>query len=624
MKRLLTLLLTMLLAFNLIAGCASEETSTTTSAVEKTILEDPIETEYGLVSGSVIGEDGEDVHIYKGIPYAAPPVGDLRWKPPQPPTAWTGVLEATEYSFAAPQRDPDKDPDFKQSEDCLYLNVLTPAEKTTDNLPVMVWLHGGGLYLMSGNEPVFNLPELPSHGIVLVTVNTRLGILGLLSHPLLSAESPDAVSGNYMFLDMIAALEWVQDNIVAFGGDPNNVTIFGESGGGIKVGDLLASPMAEGLFHRAILQSGVSVEGVLKSHPMPLSDTEKIGEDIFSKLGLDKLEDPLAAARALPWEDIIAEGAGLLDAVIDGHFLTDTPSNIFADGRQNPVPFITVANKGEITGPGLLLYPVLIPAYTEMLSNAGKAGVKGYAAIFERVPDNWESDGAVPCHYMEIPYVFGDMTGDSECWLTVKLFAAGTGAVKQDPGLTGEDRQLSENIMTIWTQFAKTGDPSVPGLVEWPVYDPANDEYLCLDLPLEIKSGFSSIAPEPAPELIPKPSEQSNEIVTQDVPTTKGVYTWQEAADHIGEDATVVGPIVESYDWKAAGMGTNLALGMGMGIFEEGVFIVAITGTVDRSELPDDLWMNKEIMVTGKIKQRPPPFVGAMIDVTDLSQIETK
>jgi para-nitrobenzyl esterase len=362
----------------------------------------------------------------------------------------------------------------------------------------MVWLHGGAYNSDSGNNPGYNLPGLPAHGVVLVTVNMRLGALGLLAHPLLNEESPHGVSGNYIFLDMIAALEWVRDNITAFGGDPGKVTIFGESGGGAKVASLMASPLAKGLFHKAIMESGTAIKGMLPGFSgVPLKDMEKRGQEIFAKLGVDKAADPLDAARALPWKDIIDVSMGL-DATIDGWFLTDAAADIFTAGKQNPVPFITVANLGEITGPGtfLALFPALIPGYTNMLANAHKAGVKAYAAIFEYVPANWKAEGAVNTHAAEIPYVFGNMDLQSDVWKLLIAMAPSAGAKSSDPGLGETDRQLSEYIMRIWTQFARTGNPSVSGLVDWPAYDAAGDKYLALDVPLKVKTGFSKVGQE--------------------------------------------------------------------------------------------------------------------------------
>ena len=187
---------------------------------------DPVKTEDGYVSGTVIGEPGKEVRIYRGIPYATPPVGDLRWRPPQPTASWTGIRECTAFSEIAPQSmiiDSGFIGSMPQSEDCLYLNVLTPAKNTADRQPVMVWLHGGGYDMGNGNDSLINAARLPQHGVVIVNVNMRLNVVGLMAHPLISQESPDGVSGNYLFLDMIAALKWVQKNIAAFGGDPGKI-----------------------------------------------------------------------------------------------------------------------------------------------------------------------------------------------------------------------------------------------------------------------------------------------------------------------------------------------------------------------------------------------------------------
>jgi para-nitrobenzyl esterase len=234
---------------------------------------DAVKTDAGYVSGTILGEPGREVYVYRSIPYAAPPVGDLRWKPPQPVAPWAGIRECTAFSRIAPQSattlpgartsTPSTSPRFMalQSENCLYLNVLTPAKKDIENLPVMVWMHGGGFVFGSGNDLLYNGPRLPQHGVVLVNVNMRLGPIGLLAHPLLSRESSDGISGNYMFLDMLAALKWVYNNISAFGGNPQNVTIFGESGGSAKVITLMASPLAEGLSSGLLLKVAAPAAG---------------------------------------------------------------------------------------------------------------------------------------------------------------------------------------------------------------------------------------------------------------------------------------------------------------------------------------------------------------------------
>jgi para-nitrobenzyl esterase len=218
---------------------------------------DAVKTDAGYVSGTIIGEPGKEVSIFRGIPYAAPPVGDLRWKPPQPAAPWEGIRECTQFSAISPQIDiPGMSSGLPLNEDCLYLNVVTPARQPDEKLPVMVWMHGGGYSMGCGNDRIWNNYRLPQYGVVVVTLNHRLGPIGLLAHPALSEESPMGVSGNYLFLDLIASLQWVRENIAAFGGDPDNVTIFGESGGGAKVSIMMLSPLAKGLFHRAICESG--------------------------------------------------------------------------------------------------------------------------------------------------------------------------------------------------------------------------------------------------------------------------------------------------------------------------------------------------------------------------------
>jgi para-nitrobenzyl esterase len=468
-----------------------------------------IKLDTGYISGTVIGEPGLEVRVYRGIPYAAPPVGDLRWKPPQPVTPWRGIRECTVYSVQAAQPPDRNTPDTQKvpsSEDCLYLNVLTPAKKTTEKLPVMIWLHGGGFSAGHGNFAWCNCPRLPQNGVVLVTVNMRLGPFGLMAHPLLSRESPLGISGNYMFLDMIAALKWVQRNIAAFGGDPNNVTIFGQSGGGSKVSGLMASPLAKGLFHKAIIQSG----GL--PHGTPLKGQEKIGEALFEKYGVNRATDPLAAARALDWDKIIEDTEALnieqgrklskkvtgelFDTVVDGNFVADTVVNIFKAGRQNAVPFIIGATVGELSRPFPMAYgqeinfAKMMPEYVDLFSGTTKINVKGYAFIFNQVPSSWQQEGAVSCHAMELAFVFG-VLDDTDFWKSLYTSARAKSPV---PTISAADRRVSETMMKIWTKFAKTGDPNIKGMVTWPAWDKNTDQYLYIVDPLEVIAGFSKIA----------------------------------------------------------------------------------------------------------------------------------
>jgi para-nitrobenzyl esterase len=464
-----------------------------------------IKLDTGNISGIVLGEPGREIHVYRGVPYAAPPIGALRWKPPQPAVSWAGVRECTMFSNQAAQY-PDVHASEKMqalpsSEDCLYLNVITPAKKATDKLPVMVWFHGGGTRYGNGNLPISNSLGLSAHGVVLVTVNHRLGVLGLMAHSLLSRESPQGSSGNYEFLDLIASLQWVKKNIAAFGGDPNNVTIFGQSGGGGKVIALMISPLAKGLFHRAIVQSGGNY-----FEPAYLKDLEKYGEKYFAKLGVDKEKDPLAAAREIPWEKIVeVEQAlnvdlgreylfiGPWSQVIDGWFMPDSILNIFQKGRHNQVPFMVVSDLGELTGPGLVIADKMVNNYVGMMKAPGKANSRGYAAVFDRVPDNWRKEGGVSAHGMELHYMFGSLDV-VEAWEAHYGGFALAGARSPMPELSDTDRKISEAMMSIWTQFARTGNPSVKGLIEWPVWDEASDQYLYINESLQIKTGFTELA----------------------------------------------------------------------------------------------------------------------------------
>ena len=465
---------------------------------------DKVKLDAGYITGTRVSKSGREIFIYKGIPYAAPPTRDLRWKPPQPAAPWSGVRACTEFSIQAAQYPDPHSPEgakkMPSTEDCLYLNVLTPAKKTTDKLPVMVWLHGGGLRYGNGNFPLSVNLGLPLHGVVQVNINHRLGVMGLFAHPLLTKESPKHASGNYMFLDMIAALQWVQRNIAAFGGDPNNVTIFGESGGGLKVAALMATPLAKGLFHRAIIESGGRYFDTVS-----LNEMGKFGEKLFHKLGVDKEKDPLAAVRKLPWETIINLDQelnvemgpeymfmGPWQVVHDGWFLPDTLVNMFQTGKRNQVPYLIVANKGELTGPGSLIADMMIKDYLRLLTGKSTTNSRGYAAIFDQVPEGWRHEGCVAAHGMELHFVFGALE-DAEAWAAAKGGYVESGAKSPVPAISDSDREVAENVLAIWTNFARTGNPSVKGLIEWPAWDSKTDKYLLITDPLQIKPGYTDL-----------------------------------------------------------------------------------------------------------------------------------
>lgn len=502
-------------------GTASTSANTGSGgiAVAEGPVTDPLRIDSGYISGTLAGEPEAPVHIYRGIPYAAPPAGDLRWKPPQPVQPWSGIRECTEYGFASPQIwDNPIDPvPMEKDDNCLTLNVLTPAKKTSEKLPVFVWLHGGGLSTGHANTPLFNSVRMAEQGVVIVTVNHRLNVIGLLTHPELSAESSQGVSGNYLILDLIAALQWVQRNIAAFGGDPNNVTIAGESGGGTKVQCLMASPLAKGLFQRAVIQSGSLVRGTVAT----LEESYKLGEEFLTKLGVKTV----AEARQLPWKDLIQaqnemareraiasgawdrmkdipEGARLgmfypFNIVVDGYVLTDNPAKIIAEGKHNPVPLLIACNQGELTGPSVLTLPGLTKGAQTLLQGNINAGVKqNYAALFDLVPSEWKALGGVCGHGVELQYVFGALDLPTEWPVLIPIIFGPNppAGVAGHPKITDADWQAAERTMRMWVQFMRSGDPSVEEVAAWPAWEPETDHYAYVgNSSVEVKSGYSQI-----------------------------------------------------------------------------------------------------------------------------------
>jgi para-nitrobenzyl esterase len=332
---------------------------------------------------------------------------------------------------------------------------------------------------------------------VLVTVNGRLGPLGLLAHPTLTAESPNNASGNYLFLDLITALQWVQRNIASFGGNPDNVTIFGESGGGAKVLSLMASPLAKGLFHKVIAESG-SPDG------KPLAELETVGEQFFTRLGIAGEKDPLAAVRAMPWERIIEMDAemvyernivgrgGLWDLAVDGWFVEELPLDLFRAGKYQALPMILLANLGELTTKA---GAYLLPHYTAELLGAVKAGVPARAVVFDQLPGNWRADGCFSFHALELGYVFGDWDNTTGFWNSIYSMAGPAGAESRDPGLSETDRRVSELMMRMWTQFARTDSPEENDIpYVWPAWDEPEEKCLYINVDARVVSGFSRIA----------------------------------------------------------------------------------------------------------------------------------
>jgi para-nitrobenzyl esterase len=456
-----------------------------------------IKTDKGYISGTVIGEPGREVSVFRGIPFAAPPVGELRWRPPQPPEPWSGIRECTRFTPISPQMPVEGVTiAVPEGEDCLYLNVVTPAKSASEKLPVLVWLHGGAYAMGSGNEAVWNNYRLPLHGAVVVAVNHRLGPIGLIAHPELSAEQGGA-SGNYLFLDIIASLQWVQRNIAGFGGDPANVTVFGESGGGAKVSMMLLSPLAKGLFHRAVCESGTAT-----FLGQSLNHAEEVGKTLFAKLGVTGL----AEARKVPFQKIIEAAAGMelprnptdlprsiWDGTVDGRLLPAAPPELLAAGKINAAPLIVCANFGELVGPGMLVMPWIVPEYVNLLKTVNRLGSSGYAMVFDRVPAGWRQQGCNAMHAIELGYVFGDYDGTTELWTGLWRLAQQAGATAPDPGFNAADRTVSEAMMSLWTSFAADGKPRAAGVPSWPAWD-ESDRYLYVSEKPEVREGFSKVA----------------------------------------------------------------------------------------------------------------------------------
>lgn len=460
----------------------------------------------GTLEGVSFGSSASNAS-FLGIQYAAPPVGNLRWQPPQPPASWKGVRVADKYGPACPQLPSSWLPEMlgrkqmETNEACLYLNVFTPNLGGSAKAPVMVWIHGGGNVEGSQEWPPLG-PPLASHGVVVVTINYRLGVLGYLSHPALTAESPNHASGNYGLLDQMAALKWVHQNIDRFGGDPERVTVFGASSGSLDVCDMMASPLAAGLFQRAIMQSGVCVDSLVPR----LAATEPSGVHLAADLGLGNGADILEKLRAVPANELVRKGAAEsdldLNPVIDGWVLKEQPATIFAEGRQVNVPVIVGSNADEVSifaSPlvgGRSNRPKTVAEYRKWLSNE----FHDFAdRVFAAYPA--KDDAAVPAAFLAVDtdnnfgfgsnllarevashgqraylYMFTNVGAGEFAQLGAfhseeSMFLSGhywTSWVKS-PG----DAQLSDAIIGYWVQFAKAGDPSVPGLPEWPAYKPA-------------------------------------------------------------------------------------------------------------------------------------------------------
>ncbi len=451
----------------------------------------PVKVKEGLLQGTT--QNG--LTIYKGVPFAAPPVGDLRWRAPQPAKKWDGVRLA--YKFA-PEPMQGGNPVSGKSEDCLYLNVWTPANSPGDKVPVLVWIYGGGFNFGGTAEPTYNGEKLAKKGVVLVSIAYRVGQLGFLAHPELSAENPNHVSGNYGLLDMIAGIKWIKENIASFGGDPNKVTIFGESAGGIAVSMLCTSPLAKGLFEGAISESGGSF-GPTRPTTFPgenmksLHDAEAAGESYVKGAGFSSIADlrkvdadKLPAIRGLAWP------------IVDGWVIPDDQYKLYEAGKYNETPILVGYNSDEGASFSPSKTPEgyfaavkkrygkfadeLIKAYPPGTGTVAKTArdlsrdaafgwhtwswaslqaKKGKSKVFyyyfdqhPEYPEGSPRAGYGSPHGQEVAYVFGTL--DTSRAQTIKT-----------------DLDISDAMRTYWTNFAKYGDPNGSGEPNWPAYSAA-------------------------------------------------------------------------------------------------------------------------------------------------------
>ena len=462
-----------------------------------------VKTEQGKAQGKTIN-DGK-VKAFLGLPYAAPPVGDLRWKAPEPAAKWKGERDATKFAAHCTQNHVFDDMVFQDagpSEDCLFLNVYAPSDSTDKSkLPVMFWIHGGGYSGGGSDEPRHNGDFLPLKGVVLVTINYRLGVFGFLATSDLAKEA-NGTAGNYGLLDMVAGLEWTKKNIKKFGGDPDNVTIFGESAGSFAVSTLMASPLAKGLFQKGIGESGGAFSDVLTLDP--LATREKVDDDWVSTLGVKSL----AELRALPTDKVL-EGAKAkksgFSTVVDGKLLTEAVPATYAAGTQAHVPLLAGWNRDEGS---FLANGMTAEKWKGMAAGMFKERADEFLKLYPGDTDVQAGDSAIG--YGSDAFIALSTwkwleahrkTGDSpvyryhfELRATPSKFHPGTFAFHSDdieyvfgtldtrPGWTvrPEDRTLSDQIMSYWTNFAKTGDPNGAGLPAWPKYD-KDDSLIHLD-----------------------------------------------------------------------------------------------------------------------------------------------
>jgi para-nitrobenzyl esterase len=473
-----------------------------------------VKTAGGSVQGATLANG--TIRVFKGVPFAAPPVGQLRWQAPRPVVPWTGARDATAFGPACVQGKVFSDINFSDvREDCLTLNIWTPAQAAADRLPVMVWVHGGGFTAGGGAEPRHDGEAFARKGVVLVTINYRLGIFGFYAHPELTKESGRNASGNYGLLDQVAALKWVQENIAAFGGNPQNVTVFGESAGSFSVSALVASPLTKGLVQKAIGESGAFFTG--RTGTLAQSSREA-SEQAGVKFAASIACDSLAALRAKPAQELLeASSKARFSAApnIDGYFLMEDVEATYAAGSQLHIPLLAGWNADEMRR-SVTARPQK-PTPQSFAEEVRKRFPASADAVLKEYP------AATAAEALESAAAFTSDTFISLAtwkWLEAHLqtgsapvyrysfdrkipVESGTGATSFDigarhageieyvfgalerslPKVTWEaaDRALSDAMTTYWANFARTGDPNGAGLPAWPRYDSGTRRVMHLD-----------------------------------------------------------------------------------------------------------------------------------------------
>jgi para-nitrobenzyl esterase len=454
-----------------------------------------------LDSGIISGIDGAGVRVYKGIPYAAPPVGNLRWREPQPAIHWDGVRKADDFGAICTQpafrgASPTAKPP-NMSEDCLFLNVWTAAASASDRRPVMVWIHPGGYQTGSGSTPGFDGEALAKKGVVLVTINYRLGVFGFFSHPALTKESEHHASGNYALMDQAAALRWVQKNIAGFGGDPQRVTVFGDSAGSSSIANLMGSPQVKGLFQRAVGESGAWM-GLSLTPTRTLAEAEQAGVKIADALHAPTLDE----LRAVSAEDLLKAGrAG--GPVIDGWFLPEDVGTIFAGHKQNDVPLLAGSNKDEGT---FFLQPTTAAKFIERSRTRYGDQADAFLKLYPATSDEEANASQLAAFRDELAFVMRvwaraqTKTGHSKAFLyyfthdppppagATSRGGFGSGATHgaeaqyvfqnllPPRAWTDLDHQVSDMLSSYWVNFAANGDPNGQNLAKWPAFDERNSD----------------------------------------------------------------------------------------------------------------------------------------------------